>query len=66
MGCFFGVFEEGSRSLVHKGSAAGAGPVGNSFARFVIDFGGVRGFVFEGFWGLESGLERKHPNCQCR
>ena len=53
-------------SLAQKGSAEGAGPVGDSFERFVIDFGGVRGFVFEGFWRLESCLEWKHPNCKCR
>ena len=66
LGCVFGMFEEGSRSLGQKGSAEGAGPVGDSFERFVIDFGGVRGFVFEGFWRLESCLEWKHPNCKCR
>ena len=47
---FWGMFEEGSRSLGPKGSAEGAGPVGDSFEQFVIDFGGVRGLIFGWFW----------------
>ena len=53
------MLQESPRSLGLKGSAEGAGPVGDSFEQFVIDFRESGASSSEGSGGSKMGLSGK-------